>query len=163
MVRGFVCAAHARSGKGLAADSRRAVNAAPGSHRLGQDSCRGLGGDQPASRCRARTTRFGPSATHRKRRGRWRSRRQIRRAPMEPLAAGSRIERLLPRSPRETPSRCENPGATARGSSCLGTRRAESPRGEEPRAAGARAPRGTSHAVEPLWASREPVAKPGPE
>jgi len=118
MVRGFVCAAHARSGKGLAADSRRAVNAASGSHRLGQDSCWILGGDQPASRCRARTTGFRPSTTHRKRRGRWRSQRPIRRAPMEPLAAGSRIARLLPRFSRETPRDAEI-RSTARVSSLL--------------------------------------------
>src|SRR5713226_3903097 len=44
-----------------------------------------------------------------------------------------------------------------------GSRREESPRGEEPRAAGARARRGTRRAVEALLPSREPAAKPGPE
>jgi len=39
----------------------------------------------------------------------------------------------------------------------LGSRREETPRGEEPRAAGARVGYGTRRAVEALWPSREPV------
>ena len=58
------------------------------------------------------------------------------------IAAGSRIARLLPRSARETPRDAKIQENRLECSLCSGTRRAKSPRGEEARAAGARAREG---------------------